>query len=259
MTSDSVHKHGECISNVNASCEGGMTCSFVDKDVTQFWQFKSVSQEDFISPQKALSTVGLQADNKMWVLSKDLFINGETGASIDASKSQYAWIGYLRQGHGINEAIVIKAKLTTDGLHPLMESLHTVMQHNFAPSLMVLGSVGMSMHYKKLIERNGECPAPFICGDVGTGKSLALRAGLSLFGSHRTRFYSRGTREKYLLNLSRSTFPIGIDDPQKPDAIGELMVDLFNGAKSTTITHGDIQPITSGIVTANFNLEQNVC
>jgi hypothetical protein len=91
---------------------------------------------------------------------------------------------------------------------------------------------------------------------VGTGKSLALRAGLSLFGSHRTWFYSRGTCEKYLLNLSRSTFPIGIDDPQKPDAIGELMVDLFNGAKSTTITHGDIQPITSGIVTANFNLEQ---
>jgi hypothetical protein len=122
-----------------------MTCSFVDKDVTEFWQFKKRKSGGF-PPKKDV--------NKTWVLSKDLFINGETGASIDASKSQYAWIGHLRQGHGIapnNEAIVIKAKLTTDGLQPLMKSLHTVMQHNFAQSLMVLGSVGMSMHYKKLI------------------------------------------------------------------------------------------------------------
>lgn len=95
-----------------------------------------------------------------------------------------------------------------------------------------------------------------MCGDVGTGKSLALRASLSIFGGHKTRFYSRGTREKYQLLLSQSTFPVGIDDPQRPDAIGELMIDLFNGAKSTTVAHGDVQPITSGIVTANFNLAQ---
>ena len=89
----------------------------------------------------------------------------------------------------------------------------------------------MALHYKAIIEANGECPAPFICGNVGTGKLLALRAALSLLGCQKSQFYSRGTREKYALLLGKSTFPLGIDDPQKVDAIGELMVDLFNGGK----------------------------
>ena len=112
------------------------------------------------------------------------------------------------------------------------------------------------MHYKTIIEENGECAAPFICGPVGTGKSLALRAALSMFGGQKSRFYSRDTREKYLLLMSQSTFPVGIDDPQRPESIGELMIDMFNGAKSTTVAHGDVELITSGIVTANFDLSQ---
>ena len=228
----------------------------MDKEVTQFWQFKKRNSGQ-VPKKRAVSTIGKQADNQTWVLSKGLYIDAEKGEKVDPSKSSYAWIGHLRRGRGIaphSQAIEIKDTLTTDGLHPLIEALNIVMQHNFVPTLMALGSTGLCMHYKTLVDRNGECFAPLICGDVGTGKSMALRAALSLFGSHRSRFYSRGTREKLLQHLSHSTFPIGIDDPQKPDAIGELMVDLFNGAKSTTITHGDIQPMSTGIITANFDL-----
>ena len=259
VTSDSVQKHGGFIADINASCEGGLSCSFTDKEMVQFWQFKK-RNTGAVPKKKVVSTIGEQSDNQTWILSKNLYIN-EDGNQIDSANSPYIWISLMLQGKGIApncEAIVIPKMLSTDGLHPLLDALHKVMKQNFPAALVVLGSAGLSMHYKTLVEKNGECPAPFICGGVGTGKSLALRAALSLFGSHKTCFYSRGTREKLLQHLSWSALPIGIDDPQKPDTIGELMVDLFNGAKSTTISHGDIQPITTGIVTANFNLSQKL-
>lgn len=258
VTSDSIHKHQDFISSINGSCEGGLTCSFDNKEVTQFWQFKR-RKSGKIPQKRAVATVGKQDNNNTWVLSKDLQISQFNGEAINPADSKYIWLGHLLQSKGIAanaNAIYIPGPLTTDGLHALIETMHTVMCHNFSASLMVLGCACMAMHYKTIIDVNGECPAPFVCGDVGTGKSLALRAALSMFGGHKTRFYSRGTREKYQLLLSQSTFPVGIDDPQRPDSIGELMIDLFNGAKSTTVTHGDIQPITSGIVTANFNLAQ---
>ena len=59
--------------------------------------------------------------------------------------------------------------------------------------------------------------------------------------------------KEYLLLLSKSTFSLGIDDPKKPDSVGELLVNLFNGGKSTTVTHGDIESTSTGIITLNFN------
>lgn len=245
-------------SSINGSCEGGLTCSFDNREVTQYWQFKR-RKSGKIPQKNAVSVVGRQDNGDTWVLSKDIQISECTGDTIDITNSKYIWLGHLIQSRGIASnanSISISGPLSTDGIHTLIDTLHTVMAHNFPASLMVLGCTCMAMHYKHIVEVNGECPAPFVCGPVGTGKSLSLKAGLALIGGHKTRFYSRGTREKYQLLLSQSSFPVGIDDPQRPDAIGELMIDLFNGAKSTTVTHGDIQPTTSGIITANFDLAQ---
>ena len=194
-----------------------------------------------------------------WVLLKYTHTHGNTGSLIPAESSPYVWLSHLCQGRGIatnGDAVCIPHPLSTDGLLPLIEAITVITKHNSAAALMVLGSACMALHYKTIIEVNGECPAPFICGNVGTGKSLALRAALSLLGCHKSRFYSRGTREKYAPLLGKSTFPLGIDDPQKVDTIGELMVDLFNGGKSMTVAHGDIEPMSSGVITANFNLSK---
>jgi hypothetical protein len=246
------------MSSINGSCEGGLTCSLDNREVTQFWQVKK-RKAGQIPKKRAVATVGKQHDNNTWVLSHTLQIAGDTGSEININESSYIWLGHLTQSRGIapnSDAIIISGSLSTEGLHSIIGALHGVMRHNFAASLMVLGCSCMALHYETILDKNGECPAPFVCGSVGTGKSLALRAALSLFGCHKARFYSRGTREKYQLLLSQSSFPVGIDDPQKPDAIGELMIDLFNGAKATTVAHGDVAPITGGIVTANFDLSQ---
>ena len=63
---------------------------------------------------------------------------------------------------------------------------------------------------------------------------------LSIFGGQNSRFFTRGTKEKYMQHLSKSQIPIGIDDPQQQKNIGEMIVDLYNGAMSTTIVHGDL-------------------
>ena len=212
--------------------------------MTQFWQYKKR-----LSPAvPAVSTVGMQDDHKTWVLGKDIHIDATTGNLIPPNESQYVWLSHLCRGKGIASnanAVSIFLPLTTDGLLPLIEAIIVAMKHNSPAALMVLGSACIAMHYQTIVELNGECPAPLVCGDVGA---------LSLFGCNKSRFYTKGTMEKYLLLLSKSTFPLGIDDPKKQDSVGELLVDLFNGGKSTTVTHGDIEPSSMGIITANFNL-----
>lgn len=84
------------------------------------------------------------------------------------------------RGRGItpnHSAIAITGELSTDGLHLLIEALYVIMRHNLPASLMELGCVCMALHYRTIVDANGECPALFVCGDVGTGKSLAMRAG----------------------------------------------------------------------------------
>ena len=112
--------------------------------------------------------------------------------------------------------------------------------------------------HSTILKHNLCCPVPFLCGGVGKGKLLALRFALSLYAAHTHEFFSRGTKEKYLLHLSRSSIPIGIDDPQSNKSLGELIEDIYNGAKSTTVSHGNLQPTTSGIITANFNLADDL-
>ena len=56
----------------------------------------------------------------------------------------------------------------------------------------------------------------------------------------------------YSLLLGKSTFPVGIDDPK----MFMLSVNLLNCSmeeKSTTVAHKFIVPISTGMITANFN------
>jgi hypothetical protein len=191
-----VHRRDHFISCINQACEGGLTCSFVDKEVTQFWQHKK-RVSGSIPTKFAVANVGKQADDKTWVLSKDAQIDSTTGPP---EESQYIWLSHLCRGRGIassGDAIHVRLPLTTDGLLPLIEAITVTMKHNAPPALMVLGSGCIALHYKTIIDVNGECPAPLIVGPVGTGKSLSLRYALAIFACAKSRFYSRGTREKY--------------------------------------------------------------
>ena len=109
----------------------------------------------------------------------------------------------------------------------------------------------MAMHYSVILNHYMNCAVPIAFGQSGTGKTTALRCGLALIGAS-SRFFSRGTKEKYLDLCCNSTIPIGIDDPSFQKDIDVLCLDLFNGAKSGSISRGEKKPLTTAVIAANY-------
>lgn len=126
------------------------------------------------------------------------------------------------------------------------------MDHNFMPSVLTISSVILALHYQTMIKRLKFCPIPLAFGESGTGKTTALLSGLSLLGIQDTRFFSKVTKEKILQLLCSSGIPLGVDDPQSKGEISRLIIDLFNGAKSGTVTHGERKPQSTCVIAANF-------
>ena len=52
--------------------------------------------------------------------------------------------------------------------------------------------------------------------------------------------------------MARQTVPIGLDDPQSVKKISELLIDLFGGAKNTSIRRGASKPLGTVLTSANF-------
>lgn len=61
----------------------------------------------------------------------------------------------------------------------------------FIQSLCLFLYIGTAMvlHYTRFIECLTNCPIPIAFGKSGTGKTNALRCGLSVLGAHEFRFY----------------------------------------------------------------------
>lgn len=245
------------MSAINYSCCEGLTCSFIDKQLAEFIQFKKRRSRN-IPTKNAVTIIGLQPHEKIWVLGPNIFID-TSGHEVDPNECCSVWLGNLYNGSGVSRlGLPIHLPLNAANLLPLIDAMRTILKHNFPPALLAMGAASMLMHYSTIIENNMSCAIPVLFGPVGTGKSLSLKIALSIFGGHTSRFFARGTKEKYIQILSNSQMPIGIDDPQQPKVIGEMIVDLYNGALCTTIAHGDLKPLTGPIIAANFSLAEEV-
>ena len=166
-------------------------------------------------------------------MSKNVHINGITGELIPP---EFAWLSHLYHGRGIasnGDSVNVGQPLST-GL--VFEAMTVTLKRNAPAALMVLGCGCLALHYRTIVESNSECPAPLIVWYREIPQPEIQLWLLSI--------PSRGMREKYSLLLRKSTSPLGID-PKNPHYIGELRVDLFNGGKSATVMHGDIQPIST--------------
>ena len=100
-------------------------------------------------------------------------------------------------------------------------------------------------------------------GPSSTGKSTAIKVGLSLFGCCNNNVFVKGTNRGFLERSSMSSFPYGIDDPKTGKSkskanqldLFELAVDLFNGSPTTNYSCGILTPLSLPVVATNFSSE----
>ena len=68
---------------------------------------------------------------------------------------------------------------------------------------------------------------------------------------HTTRFYHHLSAAKALQLCSITNIPLGLDDPDSKSGVSSLLIDFFNSAKKSTISSGDVKPISSIVVSTN--------
>ena len=65
------------------------------------------------------------------------------------------------------------------------------------------------------------------------GKSTAMRCALCICGQHNSGHLmkTKGTSDSIIMErVAKSTLPFGLDDPKGTDDVGELLIQLCNGA-----------------------------
>ena len=141
---------------------------------------------------------------------------------------------------------------STEPVCQLFELLPKIFKHNTVPAVLVLRTACMAFHYGIVIATKKSCGVPLAFGPSGTGKTMSLRCGLSLFGAHNQHMFQQGTLQFF---SNRCTVPFGIDDPSHSNDLAELLLSVFNGTKRANIARGSNKSQSSPIIYANFSLQ----
>ena len=230
----------------------GLTCSMQDHQLSEYLQIRKRNTSRL--PEKLAVRIVGQQDRNIWVFGPNCHINSD-GILVNLDESSYVWISHLYSGPGVaphQSACNVMLPLDAKALPSLITTLKDVMQHNFIPSLLVLGACAMALHYNTVMKNYMNCPIPIICGSPGTGKTTALRCGLSLLGAYPQRFWSHATKEKYVSLCSNSSLPLGIDDPRSQAVISDLVMSLYSEAQEGTVSRGDHKANSLAIICSNF-------
>ena len=94
-------------------------------------------------------------------------------------------------------------------------------------------------------------------GPTETGKSTAVKAGLSIFGMAKDAFYVEGSNGYFMERSALSCMPYGIDEAtansKQLDKV-KLIVDLHGAAKTANLRRGAFLPLSVPVVTTNDTL-----
>ena len=180
------------------------------------------------------------------------------GNLVNHASSTFVWIGHLIDAPKVApdlSKLTISLPLSTLGLQELIGCLHTIMKHNFLPTVLSLGASAMAVHYPKTLQQKNQCHIPLLSWVSGTGKTTVLKSALSLFGGHESHFFLRGTQQSYAQHCCNS---FGFVDPLSEQRTGQLIIDLYNGAKITSVKWGETKPLTTVLISANFTMHTQV-
>lgn len=157
----------------------------------------------------------------------------------------------------------ITLPLSLKPLCDLLKLYEIIEKHNYISSILVIAGVCLAFHYELLLDLYGGCPITVALGEAETGKSTAIRAGLAVFGGDEICRYVKGKNAAFLDRSSRSALPFAIEEASKGKAksrtnqldLTELIVDLYNGVRSTNMRTGSMKPKSIPIIASNFGIE----
>ena len=149
----------------------------------------------------------------------------------------------------------IVTPLSIAPLSELFDLMPKVFKHNTIPAVLMIGAACMAFHYNIILSTKKYCPVPLAFGPSGTGKTIAIRSALALFGAHIQHMYQHCTLQYYTSRCAECSVPFGIDDPSHSNELGELMLSVFNGTKRANISRGSQTPQSCPIIAANFFLQ----
>ena len=96
-----------------------------------------------------------------------------------------------------------------------------------------------------------------LVGDSGTGKTLSLACALALCGQEQTGalMKTKATTDAFILErCSCSTLPFSLDDPQKMEDIGDLLIGICNGRLTGNLKSGTRRPRSCPMLACNFSV-----
>ena len=242
---------------------GGMTCA-LDQNVPPYFIQNMKRQAGEVPTKKAVVRPGKQEDG-MYFLNKDVCIDAD-GKLVDDVQDKYVWLKELVcEDDKILVADIVPniiLPLSSAVLVDLVGQVQCRLKHNFILALLVIAGSAMSFHYRQIVSSFSGCSMIVASGDPACGKSTASKAGLSLFGCSNNNLFVKGTNRGFLERSSVSSVPFGIDDPNQGKKgksranlldVGELAVDLYNGAPTANYTMGILTPLSIPIVATNFD------
>ena len=181
-----IHRKQDFIASLNSGApEGVVMCSF-EREISDFVLQKKRNCGT-IPKKEAIVFVGRQY-NDIWTLSKRAIID-EDGHKLAQQDNPFVWVDSLLP-YGKEIIIPVPLPLNTECLTSLINQLE-IRGHNLYPTLLLMGSAAMSLHYETTMSKYQNCPIPLAFGASGTEKTTALRCALSIVGAHPNRFFSR--------------------------------------------------------------------
>lgn len=249
----------------NSFGSGGMTCGLDQNALPYFIQNLKRQAKERLPTKKAVIRPGRQ-ENGLYFLNKEVCLD-ENGKLIESCRETHVWLKkeLFSEGDKILVADIIlhiQLPLSSHVLKDLFTQLKECLKHNFIPGLFVIAGAIMSFHYRQIVAMYGGCSVLVASGPAATGKTTAIKAGLSLFGCSNNNMFVKGTNRGFLERSSISTLPYGIDDPSQGFKgrskanqldIAELAVDLFNGSPTTNYSTGILVPLSLPLVATNFD------
>lgn len=234
-------------------------CTFSEKDIAEYIKHKKTAfhNSNPNAIKKAVSVIGKQPHSNIYVLRPNAIFDN-SGKLLGSDECNVVWVSDIVSGEGVASYSLVCEIVTppsTIALGELFEVMPIVFKHNTIPAVLLLGAACMTFHYSDILSMKRCCPVPLAFGPSGTGKTLALRSALALFGAHNQHMYQHCTLQYYTSRCSESPIPFGIDDPSHSKELGELLLSFFNGTMTANISQGSRRPQSSPIIAANFSLQ----